>query len=76
MKKFSRNALLSGGFGLSYLPPPRIHSTDIGPGKPKTPRALAKRFMAYRAAKQAAEDPPVDLFCRRGESSTRFAYFD
>lgn len=48
---------------------------EIGPGKPKTIRALAKRFMAYRAAK-SAEDPSVDKFFNRGESATRFAYFN
>lgn len=52
----------------SYFPhEPRLIGTKI--------RRAAKRFMAFRAAKLAA-DPSVDTFFNRGESAARFAYFD
>ncbi|MBZ9706098.1 hypothetical protein LB543_05110 [Mesorhizobium sp. ESP7-2] len=43
--------------------------------RPKTIKALAKKFMAFRAAQREALEP-VDLFCRRGDDAARFAYFD
>lgn len=45
------------------------------PSRPTKLKALAKRFMAFRAA-QREDREPVDMFCRRGEITARFAYFD
>ncbi len=76
----TRNAMRAG-LGGEYrqatpLTPNRSWAAqEFGHGRPRTLRALAKAFMKYRAAKLAA-DPSVDTFFNRGESATRFAYFD
>lgn len=52
----------------------KIFGPGITSGRTKI-KILARKFLAYRAAQREALEP-VDLFCRRGDSSTRFAYFD
>jgi hypothetical protein len=54
--------------------PPQLFGREIGP-KPKTP-TLAERLREYRATLRDEGREPVDEFCRRGEISARFAYFD
>jgi hypothetical protein len=56
-------------------PSRRYIGHELLPKRPKTIKALAKRFMAFRAA-QREQHEPVDSFCRRGEDAPRFAYFD
>jgi hypothetical protein len=54
--------------------PAQLFGREIGP-KPK-PKTLADKLREYRAALRAEGREPVDEFCRRGEISARFAYFD
>lgn len=69
----SANIVRLGATG--YSPPnPRYDKPNNRTGKTKI-KALAKRFMAFRAAQREAHEP-VDSFCRRGEDAPRFAYFD
>ena len=61
--------------GVAALPTPHRGwaAAEIGTKKKPT---LAEKLRAYRAALRDEGREPVDDFCRRGETTARFAYFD
>lgn len=62
-----------GGFGITPMPQHPLRG--IKGQNPSKIKRLAKRFLAYRAARREA-DESVDAYFRRGEDTPRFAYFD
>lgn len=52
----------------------KLNGSHVAP-KAKKP-TLAEKLRAYRAALRDEGREPVDDFCRRGETTARFAYFD